>query len=124
MEEKKILLVDDEIEILELVAKKLREENYTVITASKGEEALELCRLNRPDLLLLDIAIPDMDGYEVVANLNKEKATKDIPTIFLTGKELTSESLLNRVAELGAYDFLMKPFTFDELLEKIKKAVR
>lgn len=124
MKEIKILLVDDEIEILELVAKKLREENYTVITASKGKEAIEICRTSRPDLLLLDIAIPDMDGYEVVSNLNKEKATKDIPTIFLTGKELTAESILNRVAELGAYDFLMKPFTFDDLLEKIKKAIR
>lgn len=124
MKEMKILLVDDEIEILELVAKKLREENYTVITASKGKEAIEICKTNRPDLLLLDIAIPDMDGYEVVSNLNREKATKDIPTIFLTGKELTAESILNRVAELGAYDFLMKPFTFDDLLEKIKKAIR
>lgn len=124
MKEKKILLVDDETEILELVAKKLREKNYTVTTASRGREALELCRLNRPDLLLLDIAIPDMDGYEVVANLNKDKSTKDIPTIFLTGKELTSESILNRVAELGAYDFLTKPFTIDDLLEKIRKAIR
>lgn len=124
MKEMKILLVDDEIEILELVAKKLREENYTVITASEGRKAIEICKTNRPDLLLLDIAIPDMDGYEVVSNLNREKATKDIPTIFLTGKELTAESILNRVAELGAYDFLMKPFTFDDLLEKIKKAIR
>lgn len=124
MKEIKILVVDDEIEILELVAKKLREKNYTVITASEGRKAIEICKTNRPDLLLLDIAIPDMDGYEVVSNLNKEKATQDIPTIFLTGKELTTEGLLNRVAELGAYDFLMKPFAFDELLEKIKKAIR
>ena len=120
---KTILLVDDEQEIRDILKKKLEKSNYTVDTASSGEEALSMCKSLRPDLLLLDIAMPAMDGYAVAIELKKQEAYKNLPIIFLTAKELDPLAVNRRVGEIGAFGYLMKPCTFETLLEKIKNAI-
>jgi DNA-binding response OmpR family regulator len=123
MDKKKILVVDDEEVILNLIQKKLISNNYDCITASRAKDGLSLAKTAKPDLILLDIAMPDMDGYAVARDLKKEKTTRDIPIIFLTGKELDPQSINERIGVIGAYDFLMKPSTLEELLDKVKAAI-
>jgi DNA-binding response OmpR family regulator len=120
---KAILLVDDEQEILDILKKKLEKSNYTVDTASSGEEALSMCKSLRPDLLLLDIAMPAMDGYAVAIELKKQEAYKNLPIIFLTAKELDPLAVNRRVGEIGAFGYMMKPCSFEDLLAKIKSAI-
>lgn len=120
---KKILVVDDEKEIRDLLKTGLEKGGYAAMAVSSGEEALSICRKSLPDLMLLDIAMPGMDGYAVATEIKKEKNSRDIPIIFLTAKELTFESIEKRVGEVGAYDFVIKPCSFKELTEKIKSAI-
>jgi len=120
---KKILIVDDEKEIREILKKKLDKSGYGAMTASSGEEALIICRTSLPDLVLLDIAMPNMDGYSVAVELKKDKITREIPLIFLTAKELHPGSIDKRIAEFGSCDFIMKPCSFDDLKGKIIKFI-
>lgn len=120
---KKILVVDDEADALEILAKKLKENNYHVKTASSGEEAINLAKMNKPDLILMDIAMPDMDGYNVAIELKKDATLKDVPIIFITGKDLEYHGIEKRVSELGAYDYLEKPCTFVDILKKVQEAI-
>ena len=120
---KTILVVDDEQEIRELQKKKLEKYDYKVITACSGEEALSVCKTNHPDLVLLDIAMPGLDGYGVAVQLKRDEVTKNIPIIFITAKELDPRTVNRRVDEIGAFDFLMKPCAFEDLLAKIKSAI-
>jgi CheY-like chemotaxis protein len=120
---KTILIVDDEQEIRELLKKKLEQNKYTAITAVNGSEALIVAKTNKPDLVLLDIAMPAMDGYETCEKLRKDKYTRDIPVLFLTAKELEPQSLVQRYKDLGACGYLPKPSTFNELLAKIKEII-
>jgi two-component system alkaline phosphatase synthesis response regulator PhoP len=121
--QKKILIVDDEEDVLKILEKKLKENNYSCLTASRGQEALNLCKLDKPDLILLDIALPDMDGYTIAAMLRKDKAMKDVSIIFVTGKELEPKGIRERIKELGAYDYISKPCSFQDILDKIKAAL-
>lgn len=123
MDKKKILVADDEEQILSMIEKKLTNSNYDCITTPKAKEVLNLAMTTQPDLILLDIAMPDMDGYTVAGDLRKEKTTKNIPIIFLTGKELEPRAINERVAEIGAFGFVMKPTSLQELLEKIRAAI-
>jgi len=123
MDKKKILVADDEEQILSMIEKKLTNSNYDCITTSNGKEVLNLAMTAQPDLILLDIAMPDMDGYMVAGDLRKGETTKNIPIIFLTGKELEPRSINERVAEIGAFGFVMKPTSLQELLEKIRAAI-
>ena len=118
---KKVLIVDDEEEIREITKKKLKQNNYEVFTAAGGKEALEISKANKPDLILLDIAMPAMDGYQTCEELKKDKDTKDIPVLFLTAKDLEPESVIQHYTSLGAIGYIAKPATFSELLEKIKE---
>ncbi len=120
---KKILIVDDEKEIRDLLKKKLKQYQYLALTAAKGQEALDICKTNKPDLILLDIIMADMDGYTFASELKKDKNTRDIPIIFQTGKELEPGGIKERVKDLGAFDYIMKPATFEELLATIKEAI-
>lgn len=123
MKQKKILIADDEAEVLEIIEKRLRESGYSVKAVSNGKDALDACKLEKFDLLLLDIAMPDMDGYTVAENLRQDKLLKDIPIIFLTGKDLEHEGMQKRIEELGAKDFINKPCKFEDILIKIKEAI-
>jgi DNA-binding response OmpR family regulator len=124
MDKKKILLADDEEDILSILTKKISENNFECMGTSRGADVLNLAKTFCPDLILLDIAMSDTDGYTIAGELRKEKTTENIPIIFLTGKELDPRSIEERVENLGAYDFLMKPCSFKDLLDKIHSAMK
>ena len=116
---KKILVVDDRPGVVELVRASLEGEDYQIIDASDGEKALSKIREEKPDLILLDIIMPKMDGFEVLKKLKQDPTTKETPVIMLTIKE----QKLNREKglELGAIDYIVKPFSPSVLLSKIEE---
>lgn len=124
MKKKKILVVDDELEILELTKIRLSDKNYEVFTASDGPDAIDLCKNTRPDLVLLDIALPNLDGYAVASELRKNKDMEKTRIIFVTAKELDPGSISKRIEELDCSGYLMKPFNAEELLDKIKQVLK
>jgi DNA-binding response OmpR family regulator len=115
----KILIVDDEPAVTDLLVYNLRKANYVVLTAADGREALNVARQSTPDLILLDLMLPGMDGLEVCRELRK---TSDVPIIMITA--LSEE--IDRVVglELGADDYISKPFSVRELLARIKAVLR
>jgi DNA-binding response OmpR family regulator len=119
MSKSRILLVDDESDIVETVAFMLQTRNYSVSIASGGLEGIEKARNEHPDLILLDIMMPDMNGYDVCMKLRADADTKDIPVIMLTAKS-ESEAVL-KSHNLGADDYVVKPFSLPTLLSKLKK---
>ncbi len=120
---KKILVVDDEKEIRDLIKERLTQGGYTVMTAASGYEALIICKTSPPDLVLLDIAMPEMDGYATCENLRKDAKTKDIPVLFLTGKDLEAEGINERCQALGAKGHVSKLSTLKGLTDKIKEVL-
>ncbi|MEW6100858.1 MAG: response regulator [Candidatus Omnitrophota bacterium] len=121
---KKILVVDDEKEIRELIKEKLSKSDFNILTASNGKEAVEICKAEQPDLVLLDVAMPQMDGYQACQKLRDEKKTRNIPVLFLTGKDLAPESVLERCNTLSASGFVSKLSTLEELLKKIEEVLK
>jgi two-component system alkaline phosphatase synthesis response regulator PhoP len=119
---KKILIADDEPDVLAILEKKLKQNDFEVLALSKGKDIVEKVRQFKPDLLILDIIMPDMDGYEVAAALRKDNAFLSTPIIFMTGKELEYSGILKRAGQLGFCDLINKPCTFEELLAKVKAA--
>ena len=115
----KILIVDDEQSILNLVTAYLRPEGYEVETAVNGRFALSLCRSFQPDLVVLDIMLPGMDGLELLAHLRRES---DVYVILLTAKNEETDKLVGLA--VGADDYLTKPFSPRELVARIKAALR
>lgn len=115
----KILFIDDEPDLVKVVAVRLEASKYRVITASDGKEGLEKARIENPNLILLDIMMPGMDGFEVLRELKRDPKTTDIPVIMLTAKG-ESQSLF-KAQELQSTDYLIKPFEAEELLSLIKK---
>ncbi|MCF7913121.1 MAG: sigma-54 dependent transcriptional regulator [Candidatus Cloacimonetes bacterium] len=113
-----ILIIDDEAINLKILSRKLETEGYEVIVAASGETALHLVKQSLPDLILLDIMMPDMDGYEVCTQLKNSPLTQDIPLIFLTSKTNTEDVI--KGFELGAVDYVGKPFKSLELLARVK----
>ena len=122
MSKKLILAIDDEKDILKLLQYNLERDGYQVLTAKSGEEGLELARAKRPDLVILDLMLPEMDGLEVCKILRSNKETKHIPILMLTAK--TSE--IDQVVgfELGASDYISKPFSVKVLTARVKKIFR
>ena len=119
MSRSRILLVDDEPDIVETVSFMLQSRNYQVSIASGGQEGIDKAKEEHPDLLLLDIMMPGMDGYDVCMKLKADSDTKDIPIIMLTAKG-ESEAVL-KSHSLGADDYVVKPFSLPTLLSKLKK---
>ncbi len=118
----KILIVDDEAEMSEFLAKELSKEGFTVVQALAGEEAVDKAGSFLPDLILMDILMPNMDGAEAVKELKKDFRTKDIPIIFISGiitqKEIKEITVGDRL-----YPALAKPFTSRQLLTEISKVM-
>lgn len=116
---KKVLIADDKPEVVELVRVTLEGEDYQVIDAFDGEEALRKTTKEKPDLIILDVVMPKMDGYEVLGNIKKDPKTKDIPVIMLSakGQKLDREKGM----KLGAIDYIVKPFSPSDLLGKLEK---
>jgi len=118
-----ILIVDDEEDIRELIAMNLlREENYQLLEAVNGLEALDLARKKRPDLVVLDLMLPEMDGLTVYRKLREDARTKSIPVIMLTARGRLEEKLQG--LELGADDYLPKPFSPKELMLRVRNLLR
>jgi len=118
---KKILVVDD-AEINVEVLLELLSEEYDVMAALDGEMALEIASEDEPDLILLDIMMPKMDGFEVCRKLKVNSTTKDIPIIFITAK--VDEDAIEKAYDLGGTDYVTKPFKPKELLARVKKELK
>jgi DNA-binding response OmpR family regulator len=116
---KTILVVDDKASVRKLVQEYLTEQNFRVVTASDGQEALYTARHEKPDLILLDIMMPEMDGYEFISTYRREA---DTPIILLTAKLEETDKVLG--LELGADDYVTKPFGMRELLARIRAVLR
>ena len=113
-----ILIIDDEPINLKILSRKLESEGYEVMVADRGEIALHLVKNTRPDLILLDIMMPQMDGFEVCRRLKEMPGMAEVPLIFLTSKTDTEDVI--RGFELGAVDYVGKPFKHLELLARVK----
>jgi two-component system, OmpR family, response regulator len=118
--EARLLVVEDEEMILELLAGSLRFAGFEVMTAASGAEALRAVAASRPDLMLLDVMMPDGDGFEVVRRMRS--SGPDVPVIFLTARDGVRERVAGLA--LGADDYVTKPFSLDEVLERIRAVLR
>ena len=118
----KILIVDDEKDILELLGYNLAREGYKIIKALSGEKALISSRLEKPDLIVLDLMLPGIDGLEVLKKLKKDPKTVNIPTVLLTAKGEEADIVAG--LELGADDYITKPFSPRVLLARIRAVLR
>jgi DNA-binding response OmpR family regulator len=112
-----VLVADDDEDILTLVAFRLERAGYEVITARSGDEALKLALEHAPDLAVLDVMMPGLDGYSVTRELRRTEATSEIPVILLTA--LAQESDVARGMAAGADDYVKKPFDARELRERV-----
>lgn len=119
---KTILLVDDEDDILDLLTYNLKKEGYAVVTAHNGKEGLARAEETLPDAIILDVMMPEMDGFEVCRALRKNPATGHIPVIFLTAKSGEVDEIVG--LELGADDYVQKPISPRVLLTRLKTHIR
>ena len=120
MDKKKILIADDELNIRSLVSRMLGKD-YIVIEATNGEEAIDIAKRQEPDLILMDLMMPQMDGYTACSSIKTDQATKGIPVVMLTG--VTHELNKSFAREMGADGYLSKPFSADELLRQVKQVL-
>ena len=115
----KVLVVDDEVYILHILDFSLGAEGFEVITANNGELAIEKAKQEKPDLIVLDIMMPVLDGYETCRRLKREAETKNIPVVLLTAKGRDVDKKLGY--EVGAVDYIVKPFSPNRLIERIQE---
>lgn len=118
----KILAVDDNPFICKLLASRLTASGYEVITALSGQQALDKAQNENPDLILLDISMPEMDGFEVGRRLKDNLGTRDIPIIMVTARGEHS-TVVKAVSELGPVGYVVKPFDPAILLQEVEKAL-
>ncbi len=120
---KKILIIEDDVFLQGLEASKLKKDNHEVLTASNGEEGMEKIYESGIDLVLLDIILPQFDGFEILKKIKETESLKNIPVIVFSN--LSEEKDIKKAKELGAIDFLVKSnFTLDELTEHINKILK
>jgi DNA-binding response OmpR family regulator len=122
MTKKRILVVDDEVDLVETVRFSLELEGYDVLVAYNGEEALNQARKENPDLILLDLMLPKLDGYKVCRLLKFDERYKHIPILMLTAKIQEKDKATGM--ETGANEYITKPFEMDELMKKVKNYLR
>ncbi len=121
MSSPKILIIDDEVDLVETVRFPLELEGYQVLVAYNGEEGLQLARKESPDLIILDLMLPKIDGFKVCRFLKFDDKYKHIPIIMLTARSQDKDRLLGK--ETGADEYITKPFDIDDLLNRIKKYI-
>ncbi|HOW35622.1 MAG TPA: response regulator [Candidatus Omnitrophota bacterium] len=117
-----ILIVEDEKDIVKMLEYNLKKEGFKTLSAHDGEDALDLAGKEHPDLIILDLMLPGIDGLEVCKTLKKESKTASIPIIMLTAKSQESDKIVG--LELGADDYVTKPFSLRELIARIKAVLR
>ena len=121
-EKKVVLVVDDDLDVAEMISAYLSVHGYTVRSVGLGEAAVQEALVNPPDLVIQDINLPDIDGFEVAYRLRNNRKTREIPIIFLTEKRARSDRLQG--LELGADDYITKPFDIQELKLRVRNAMR
>jgi DNA-binding response OmpR family regulator len=121
--QKKILIVEDDSFLQGLTASKLSKDGYTILVAANGEDAVKIADTEKPDFILLDLVLPSMDGFEVLAKIRKNDALKKIPVIIFSN--LAEEKDMLKAKDLGANEYMVKSnFTLDELAQKIKEMLK
>ncbi len=122
MEKATILIVDDEQDILELIEYNLKNEGYSILRAQAGEQAIKIAKQSLPDLIVLDLMLPGIDGLEVTRYLRSTEQTRDMPIVMLTAKGEESDIITG--LELGANDYISKPFSPKVLVARIRAILR
>lgn len=117
-----ILIVDDEADLIEAIKMRLETEGYEVVTALDGAEGLMKAKGDKPALILLDVMMPKLNGYQVCRELKSDAKCKDIPVVMLTARAQQTDKFWGR--EVGADDYITKPFEFGALLDIIKKYLK
>jgi len=115
---RKIALIEDDADLYALVKYNMEKDGFTVVGSQTGRGAVELCRRERPDLVLLDIMLPDSDGLEVCKGIRQHPELSHIPVIFLTARASETDRIVG--LELGANDYIVKPFFVRELIARVK----
>jgi two-component system response regulator VicR len=119
----KIMVVDDEPDVVDLVKLVLKSDGFRVVTAYSGKEALDKIDREMPDLVLLDIMMPQMDGWEVYSRIRANPNTKDIPVAMLTAKSQSIDKMIG-LHVVKVDDYITKPFGRSELLERVKRILK
>jgi two-component system, OmpR family, response regulator VicR len=119
----KIMVVDDEPDVVDLVKLVLESDGFSVVTAYSGKEALDRLVQEMPDLVLLDIMMPQMDGWEVYSRIKANPRTKDIPVAMLTAKSQSIDKMIG-LHVVKVDDYITKPFGRSELLERVKRILK
>jgi two-component system alkaline phosphatase synthesis response regulator PhoP len=122
MIQKKVLLIEDEPHQIMMVRYRLEANNFDFASAADGKEGLKKTKSEKPDVILLDIVMPEMDGYEVCKRIRKDPATKDIPVILFTASVI--KNLKEKCLDCGADDYVVKPFESETLVGKIKQVLK
>jgi phosphate regulon transcriptional regulator PhoB len=122
MTKKQIIVADDEKDILELVSFNLEQEGFSVLKAVNGRKALEMVKADKPDLIILDLMMPEMSGMEVCRTIRNNADIADIPVIMLTAKSDQVDKILG--LEIGADDYITKPFHVRELIARVRSVLR
>ncbi|MBN2453795.1 MAG: response regulator [Candidatus Omnitrophica bacterium] len=118
---KKILVVDDEPDVLRVMSFRLKNAGYEILTAANGRIAFDIISKERPDLVLLDLRMPVMDGCETCARIKNDEGLKEIIVILITAS--SGSKVAERAKELKADDYIIKPFDPDELISKVRKYI-
>lgn len=122
MSKEKILIIEDEKDIIKMLDYNLKKEGFKTLSAHNGEDGLDMARKENPDLILLDLMLPEMDGLDVCKAIKNEAKTSHIPIIILTAKAQETDKIVG--LELGADDYMTKPFSPRELIARIKAVLR
>src|SRR5262245_61778176 len=122
MDKSRILIVEDDLDLSEMLNAYFRVQNYDVLTAAWGADALRISQEELVDLIVLDIRLPDIDGYEICRQLRAQRQTHDTPIIFLTEKRDRVDKLQG--LELGVVDYITKPFDIQELRLRVRNAIQ
>src|SRR5436853_1933941 len=115
---KKILLIEDDVDLFALLKYNLEKEGFSLTGLQTGKGAIEACRQTRPDLILLDIMLPDSDGLDICKGIRKDPELASTPVIFLTARASETDRIVG--LEIGANDYIVKPFFIRELIARIK----
>jgi len=118
----KILVVDDDKSIIEIVQAYLEQAGYSVLTATNGASAMQMLHSEKPDLLILDLMLPDRDGWDITSTIRNDKRLESLPIIMLTARVSDSEKILG--LELGADDYVTKPFNPREIVARVRANLR
>ncbi len=118
----KILIIEDDLDVAEMLNAYFRVQGYEVFTVNWGEDGVRSCQTVHPDLVILDIRLPDIDGYEVARRLRADRRTSDVPIIFLTEKRDRADRLQG--LEIGADDYITKPFDVQELRLRVRNSLK